>query len=120
LGEEQIYPSELLLLGLWLGGPAFIAGLGAQAVFLWRKGLRRAALAAPIVASAILAYVLTYLLWFTLPRRLATLPAMSGDWPFMVLGIFFLPAVLAVIIVCPCATWLALRDRRTSASSGQS
>jgi hypothetical protein len=79
VGDEYIYPSELLLLGLWLGGPALVGGLAVQGVFLWRKGLgrvgRRRELVAPILASAFLGYVLTFVFWFTLPREL--------DWPTM-------------------------------------
>jgi hypothetical protein len=116
LGDEPIYLSELLLLVVWLGGPAFAVGLGAQVFVLWRNGLgrqgRRTEIAAPVLASGVFTYVLTLPLWILVPPRLMAWPGSFGHWPFMFLGVFFVPTVLALMIVWPCTTWLALRDRR--------
>jgi len=121
LSENHIYLSELLLLGLWLGGPALVVGLVAQGLVLWRKGLgrqgRRSEIVAPVLSSGVLAYVLTFPLWIVIPPRLMAWPGSSGNWPFMFLGMLFVPTVLALIIVWPCTTLLALRYRRRAATA---
>ena len=116
MGDEQIYLSELLLLVIGLGGPAVAVGLAAQGLVLWRNGLgrqgKRTEIVGPVLASGVLSYVLTVPLWIVVPPKLMAWPGSFGQWPFMFLGLFFVPTVLALMIVWPCATWLALRDRR--------
>jgi len=73
VGQERIYPLELLLLGLWLSGPALLLGLGAEAALLWRAGLRgsgeRRRLGMAVLLSGVFAYILTFALWILVPPQ---------------------------------------------------
>jgi len=112
--QDRIFLSELAVLGLWLATPAFIVGLGLQGVFLWRRGLgrpgRRGRLRLALVMSAALSYVLMFAIWIGIPERFMMWPGSYGDGPFMFLGIFLVPAVLALIVVCPTTSWYVLRE----------
>jgi hypothetical protein len=118
VGQERIYPVELLLLGLWLSGPALLLGLGAEAALLWRAGLRgpgeRRRLGMAVLLSGLLAYIVTVAVWILVPPQVMAWPGTFGDWPFMFLGVLFVPTLLALLIVCPAAGWWALQKRRSS------
>ncbi len=120
--ENHIFLSELAVLGLWLAAPAFIVGLGLQGLFLWRSGLgrpgRRRRMTLALLASAVLSYILMFGIWISVPERFMIWPGSFGDGPFMFLGVFLVPAVLALVVVCPSTTWCALRERRSSPTSG--
>ena len=120
--EDRIFLSELALLGLWLASPALIVGLAMQGVILWHRGLGRPGLrlrlALVVFLSGLLSYVLTFVIWTGVPQRLMTWPGESGDWPFMFLGVFFVPAVLAVIVVCPIVSWYVLWKWASNPPSG--
>jgi hypothetical protein len=120
--DDRISISELLILGLWLGAPAFILGLAVEGIFLWRMGLgrpsRRLRLWITLLTSGVLSYLLTFALWVAIPQWLKGWPERFGDQAFMFVGVFLVPAVLALAIVCPPASWLALRKHRGSPTSG--
>ena len=118
MDEQYIYPSELLLLGLWVSAPALLVGLGIMAVLMWRRGLSRGGgrrkLVGAVFFSGVLAYVLTFVVWIAVPPRFLDWPGTFGTMPFMFLGVFFVPTVLSLAVVCPAGAWWALRGRGSS------
>ena len=113
MGEERIYLSELALLVAMLSTPAYVTALGMQAFVLWRRGLGRVGhrkrLVWSLLVSATCAYVLTFPVWAAMPPRLLRWPGISSD--FMVLYVFFVPAVLAAAMSCIGVGWYALRHQ---------
>lgn len=113
MGGHRIYLSELALMGAVLGAPAYAAALGAQAVVLWRRGLGQAGcrrrLFGILVASAVCSYLLTFLVWIAVPPVLMDWPGSMGDSPFMFLGVFFVPALLAAGVACSAIGWSVMR-----------
>ncbi len=122
MGEDRIFVPELAILGLWLGAPAFILGLTLQGRFLWRRGLgrsgQRGRLVLVLLASAVLSYFLTFVFWIGMPEPLRIWDGRFGDGAFMFLGVFLVPAVVALAVVCPGMSWLALRKRVGSPTTG--
>jgi hypothetical protein len=119
VGEDRIFVSELLLLAAWLGLPTYSVALAAQGGLLWwrgmgRKGLRLR-LASALLGSAVLAYVLTLVLWIAAS---ALPPRWTRESLFMPFGLFMMPAVLASAIACSMGAFIALRNARGSRTRG--
>jgi hypothetical protein len=95
-----------------------------QFVFLARLGLtqrgHRVQLANWILASAFIVYVLTYVVWIGVPQRYLWWPGTKGHgiWPFMVLGVAFVPSVIAAVLTVPVMSYFAARMARRRRTSG--
>jgi hypothetical protein len=75
---------------------------------------RRVQLLVWIVASAFVTYVLTYAIWIGVPQRYLWWPGTRGYgfWPFMILGVAFVPSIIASILAVPTMTYFAARMAR--------
>ena len=100
MNDHHISLSELILLIALLGGPALMLGVLLQWWWLRRLGFarQRARTTVLLLSTFGVAFVLTPVVWSLLPEALLQLPIMRGDYPYMVGGVAFLPAVLAVAI----------------------
>ena len=114
-GDEYIRLPELAMLGAFLGGPVYLGAVVLQGAYLihrgvsWSRGPFR--LVSAVAASAVAAYVLTFALWVAIPFEFMDWPGTRGDWPYMFLGVVFVPALLAAVVTFPLVTWGALRSR---------
>lgn len=120
--DDRITLPELMILGVYLGGPVIAVGLACQVAFLARMGLvgrgLRLKLGGWVITTALLIYALTYVVWIGVPQRYLWWPGTRpGFWPFMWLGIAFTPAVVASVLAVPPMTYTFVRmyqRRRTS------
>jgi hypothetical protein len=100
---------ELAFLGAVLGAPVYLLGLAVQVAVLRRLRIagprNRIRVASVGLISCLLAYLLTFVVWMSIPFPLLDWRPTFGSWPLMWLGLFFTPAVLAGVLVFPAIGW---------------
>ncbi len=105
---------EFKILWVLLGCPVYLPAMVLQASYLRRRRIswsqRRTLLI--VVGTVASACVLGAALREGLPPELMGWRGNSGDWPYMFLGVFFIPALLATAAIFPAFTWAALRSTR--------
>jgi hypothetical protein len=122
--NDRILPGELILLGAYLGGPIILLAAVCQFVFMATHGLaqrgNRVRLVVWIVATGLITYVLTYVVWIGVPQRYLWWPGTKGYgfWPFMILGVAFVPSIIAAFLAVPAMTYFAARMARRRRTRG--
>jgi hypothetical protein len=114
-----VYLERWVLFMLWVCSPAQIVVLVAQVAFFKRRGVFRSGHGGRALVGLVITYLLTLAvtipLWLIIPWRL--LPPWIVLFPNKLISWlppFFLPSVLASIIVAPVvASWVAQLQRRS-------
>lgn len=114
--EENIYLSELLLLTLWICSPVLIISFIIEA-FVILKGKKHFISAQFVFLKiAIITMVgilpLSMLFWATLPNYLLPPSALPGPPGNRYIPPFFLPSILAAMIVVPLVLWWYKRHNK--------
>src|SRR3954466_7567792 len=106
--DDYITATEFVWLTVFLGAPVILSAIACQVAYLRRRGFARKRRLLAMVASLtiVASYVLTPVLWALVPPMFLDWPGRVGDWPFMFGGVFFVPSILAVVVVVPLITWL--------------
>ncbi len=121
--ENRIFLSEIALLGAWLGAPTYLLGLVVEVVIMARRGLlargQRLRTAALLLAGLGFSYLATFLVWIAVPSDLLIWPGATGDIPFIFLGLFLTPAVVATSVVGVGVVWYGVVAGRRKAPEGE-
>jgi hypothetical protein len=117
-GDHYITLAELAGVGAVLGAPVYVAALAAYVRYLRNRGVTWSSHRAFLPIGALLAtgaaYLLSFAIWVSVPYRLMDWPGSFGPYPFMFLGVVFVPALFAVGVIYPAATWGTLHATRRS------
>ncbi len=110
--DDFIYPSEFVLVAVWLCGPALVLFLAGLLWLFARRGLlrsgKRARAVVGLVAAAVGTLVLSVPLWLMLPTAL-----LGGENGVGLVPPFFVPSFIAALVVAPLAVWFVSAGNRS-------